>query len=514
MPAGRVTDSPSRPRVPGPTALLLLVLVAAIAVWRWFAAGAPSGGDGFQYLSHALAILEGRPYEAIGYLYTPHAWAVGPPVYPPGLPLTLAPLIAVFGPSSQAPRLLMVGFLLAFVVLAGRYFHREGPREVAWGAAAMIGAGFLLADRSNVIGSDLGFCALVWGVLVLADADAPWGVRRTTVITLLGVGALLFRIAAAPLVAAGALFALVHKASRRGAGIAALIWLGTLLFVVLRFGPGADPARTMIGGDSGGGERGLGSMIGWIVERLDSRFVRYRFGVTEALLYPFPSNLANDIYHVLALFVACVGLWLWVRHRPFAFSTVFALATVAMLAVVPVWQPRYLWVLTPFVAYGFLSGLDHLWSRVAARRSDAVPNGRGGASAAQRIALGLIVLAVVTAVSSPREVLPSERGSWEAVSETLRALPRAPAQVASNRPRKVTWHTGIPAMSIVRRDLTVFLEEAQRLGVSHVVLTATSGTDAVREQFEVWARDHPTLFRPVAETGPVQIFEIDPSQEP
>ena len=477
------------------------VLLLATAVWRWFASGAPSGGDGFQYLSHALALLEGRPYGDIGYLYTPLAWSVGPPVYPPGLPLTLAPLFAVFGTASEAPRLLMHGFLLAFVLLVGRYFARESSREVAWGTAALVAAALLLTDRPNVVGSDLGLCAFVWGVLVLADVGGAWSSGRAAAIGLLGAAALLFRVAAAPLVPAGAVVALVRKKSRWMAAAATLLWVGTLLLVSMRFGPGTDPARTMAGGAGGsasGSGRGLVTMFLWAIERLDTKVLRYRFGLTEALLYPFPGDLANDVYHVAALLLAGLGLWSWVRKRPLAFSTVFAAMTVLMLAVIPVSQARYLWVLTPFVAYGFLKGVETL--------------GKGPRAAAIVTAV-VIGLSTATAWWTPRTALPSEGGAWTAVVETLNDLPDPPARVASNRPRKVTWYARVPAMPLLDDDLSIFLTEARRLGATHVVLTATGPDDEVREHFEGWVRGNQGLFALVAESGPVQVFKILPDME-
>lgn len=55
------------------------------------------GDDWAQYVMHGQALAEARPYGDIGYVFNPDAPNVGPPRYPPGLPLLLAPVLAAFG---------------------------------------------------------------------------------------------------------------------------------------------------------------------------------------------------------------------------------------------------------------------------------------------------------------------------------------------------------------------------------------------------------------------------------
>ncbi|MGH7694019.1 MAG: hypothetical protein ACRENH_03515, partial [Gemmatimonadaceae bacterium] len=63
---------------------MLPFAVLAAHHWNW---GAPPGfGDHAQYLAHARAIVDGRAYTDVGYIYHPAAPMVGPRAYPPGLP--------------------------------------------------------------------------------------------------------------------------------------------------------------------------------------------------------------------------------------------------------------------------------------------------------------------------------------------------------------------------------------------------------------------------------------------
>ena len=73
------------------------------------------GDDWAQYLMHAQALAEGRSYMDTGYIYTPFNHWLGPAAAPPGLPLLLAPIIAI-------------------AIISARMMRRLGP------AIAMIGA--------------------------------------------------------------------------------------------------------------------------------------------------------------------------------------------------------------------------------------------------------------------------------------------------------------------------------------------------------------------------------------
>lgn len=100
---------------------LLPFLSLAISHWPWTPPA--SDGDYAQYLGHARALLTGRPYAEVGYIYLPDAWGIGPPSHPPGLPLLLAPIIAIDGIHSSWIRLLSLASLVSFCWFA----VRRGP---------------------------------------------------------------------------------------------------------------------------------------------------------------------------------------------------------------------------------------------------------------------------------------------------------------------------------------------------------------------------------------------------
>ena len=505
MKRGTESEAPNIDRL---WAVGLILILGFAVVWRWIASGAPSGGDGAQYLAHALALAEGRPYDEIGYLYTPAMWSVGPPRYPPGLPATLAPLLALFGPFSQATLVLMHLFLFAFVCLAGAYFARESGSMVGWGVAGMVATALLLGDQADIVGSDLGFCALVWGVLLLADHPRRLSWKHSGLLTLLGSAALAYRLAAAPLLPAAGAFAILKRKQMGWAMLLpAVVWLGILLLIFQYFGPGEAPSADVAGSGSGGTARNLfPSLEGWI-GAVDRRLSVYQNALSEAYLYPLPWKTANQAYQLGAFGVTLVGLWPWIRQRARTFAVLFAATTILMLALSPVWQARYLWVLTPFLCYGLLRGIVAIvaWAEATVLKRRARPR----PALAVKFSLAVVSLAVVSAMIQPRPSHPPELETWRGVSAALAELESAtPTRVASNRPRKVAWFTGISAMPVVWRDLDLFLREAEEKRVTLVVFTTAVDDPYQVDGWENWLLAYPDLFVQLAEVGPVRVFEL------
>jgi hypothetical protein len=98
---------------------VLLVPFFVLLALRWNWPPSATSGDYAQYLSHARALVEGRPYSDIGYIFQPAASLIGPRNYPPGLAVTLAPVVALGGVHSPLVRLLMLACVVLFVTLAG-----------------------------------------------------------------------------------------------------------------------------------------------------------------------------------------------------------------------------------------------------------------------------------------------------------------------------------------------------------------------------------------------------------
>ncbi|MFC7516875.1 hypothetical protein ACFQUU_17855 [Herbaspirillum sp. GCM10030257] len=83
----------------------------------------PWGDDWAQYVLHAQNILTGNAYADTGYLFNPDFPNVGPPTYPPGLPLLLVPTLAAYGVNILAFKIVslvctVLALLVAFRLLS------------------------------------------------------------------------------------------------------------------------------------------------------------------------------------------------------------------------------------------------------------------------------------------------------------------------------------------------------------------------------------------------------------
>ena len=131
------------------TAIALgLVPFLALVALHWKLEPPAEAGDYALYILHAENLLSGNSYGDTGYLFTPLNWAIGPPAYPPGLPLTIAPLLAT-GAGLDALRLVSVASMIVFLVVAGSYFARHASPSMAMGVVAMTGVAIHRSTRQT-----------------------------------------------------------------------------------------------------------------------------------------------------------------------------------------------------------------------------------------------------------------------------------------------------------------------------------------------------------------------------
>jgi hypothetical protein len=151
-----------------PAALACLLLVALWLVLFRPGYSVMGGGDFALYLLHAQALAEARPYGETGFVYNPANAIMSPATYPPGLPLLLAPVVALFGLDFTAIKLVMLAALLGMLWALHRLALPEfGPR---WSAVLVLAAGLspAILMRRDAIGADMPFAA--WCLLALLGA--------------------------------------------------------------------------------------------------------------------------------------------------------------------------------------------------------------------------------------------------------------------------------------------------------------------------------------------------------
>jgi hypothetical protein len=425
-----------------------------LAVLFWSTGPGPAAADYAQYLAHARALAEGRAYTDTGYIFTPTYPYAGPAAQPPGLPVMLWVLFGLFGHSLVAAKLVLLGFALAFFVLAGRYFARHDHPLIGLGVALMVSVAEGIARATTVIQSDLPFCAMLWAVVVAYDRPGRLTLGRLSLITALGAAAGLFRTFGVALGPAVLLYTLLRwRDHGPRAALPVLVWGAGFLAVnaLLPITSGFSPSTR------------------WITSLPRNVFgnsFQYRYGPLDALLYPFPVGVLNDLYHVAGLVLMVIGLVVWVRAGWRSFAFAFAVSYVALLAVAPVADVRYQWPMFPFVAFGLLKGFAFVASWL--RRSEAP---RFGARLAAATATGLALLAAARASAQPRYTPLAQRAEVRELFGALRRMAEErPARVAFVRPQVLALETRIPSMTTFPAPPERVMRELDTRCITHVVL--------------------------------------------
>jgi hypothetical protein len=440
-------------------ALLMLLPVVALVAHQWRYSPPASAGDYAQYLLHAQALASGRPYGDTGYIFTPLMWSTGPELLPPLWPAVLAPLVAVFGPLSQAPRLATLVSLIAFATLAGVFF---GKREGKWVGVLVVG--FLIVALEEAYGltapiSDMLFGALFWATIWIGQEDKEWTWPRIAILVALAGLAIGTRVAGVVFVPAIVLAALLRSPAERRRGFL----LGTVLFaaalVVILAIPERVPFLSRVTLDA----EQLGRMLGTVM--------RYRVAFAGATLYPTAVAVINDAYHVAALLLLVVGLVTMLGRYLRGLLAPTLVCYGGMLLVAPVYDGRYLWPIFPVLVAAVATGLRHVLSRL--------PPLKAGAPRLATALLGTVLLAA-TLTASRREPPVSLAGQAEANDVFLwfrRNTDSSRTRVVFVNPRVFTLYTGVPAMpSFGGYGRDRMLAELDRRRITHFVLDLSDNT--------------------------------------
>jgi hypothetical protein len=490
-----MTELPRRGH-PGWIWLLALAPFAVLMIRQWPYGCGLVCGDYAQYYLHATALLHGRPYTDIGYIYTTQNPWIGPPAQPPGFPLTLVPIFAVFGPSTTAVKLLLHLCAVVFLLLAGFRVARSGGRSA--GAASVLLTGVALASMyaTDSALSDLGFCALFWAFIVVADRPGEWSRGRIAGLTLLGLVAMSYRTAGAALIPATILFAIVGGKGRR-AITPAVIWICIAGLVAIRL-----PVATAVLSNL---RLEPGALSRMVLRNLDT----LRSGLFEALLSPFPWRTPNAAYHLLSVLLMLWGLVRTLWHDRRTMLTALFLVYVAMLLVIPIREQRYLWPILPVFGWAFYDGVVALltWRP------------RWPAERAHRLALATcaavaLLASVIIYGRPPRDSLfnhPEVRQLFARIA----ALPRSPSpRVMFTNPRVLTWETGVPAMGTFKGSTPVVMAELRRKRISHVVLGDLGTTFSYDSTIRHAVAESSSVFSPVYSNSEFTLLALLPSAVP
>ncbi len=445
--------------------------------------------DQGQYLSHARALIEGRPYGDIGFIYTGYNNYIGPVVEPPGVPVLIAPALAIPGLGLLPVRAVMLGSLLVFVWLAWRFVE---PLAGRWTAMAVVLLLLGAASQQHMIDgvmSDLPFCAAIWIVIVAANQDGPLDRRRLMVMAIGGAVAFSFRMAALALLPAIALFALFRpRREWPGLILVSVVWAAAGALVMFGL-----PTSTALVTET---SRGAAEVLHDMGVNLNAM----RRGIFEAFIYPFRSDLVNDAWHAIAALLAVAGSWRLLRAGPMRFGYAFAIASIAMLVVIPTNASRYWWPLAPLQLLALIMG-----ARAALRLAPAIPP-------ATAVAMAGLIAALGTWRGVGEPAVPfGEREDVIAVTAAMRAMePSESLRVAIVSPRIFTWHTRIPAMGFFEATPQQTIEELRSNRILFLVQGSLGESAPAAASVDRAIAERPSAFGRVGEFGALTLYRVLP----
>lgn len=423
-----------------------------LSVAQWSILPLATGSDYAQYLLHAKALADGRPYGDTGYIYSPLTWGVGPALQPPVWPALLTLAVKHFDPLGLAPRVLTAAAAFGFLALAWRYLADREGRGVATLSVLFVGTALQQVYALASPNSDLPFALCVWAFISLGDRKGEWGWGRFLALGLLAGLAAGTRVLGVSLVPALVLAGLLRSPAERRraltlAGLGVLVG-GVALLVLWERLP-------FLGVISAGG---LPS-----VQETVKRLAEYRFAVFEISLYPSAHDAFNDGYHLFAGLCILVGGVDLVRRYGRTLLGMTTLWYVLAVAAIPFGDVRYTWPLWPVGTLALVVGLRRLLALVPMPRTVGH--------------VEVVVLFVIACLATARAVPRPPPASFESDADTLelfawfgRQPDRAQSRVVFGSPRVFALHTGIPSMGAFSgHPVSETLRELDRLRITHVV---------------------------------------------
>ena len=405
-------------------------------------------------LLHAQAIADGRSYMDIGFIPTRLGPFGGPIARPPGLPLMLAPMVAVGGVRSPLIPLFMIAFGTAFVLLASRAFRDREPAPLIFAIGLLSGLQPDVLHFSSGALTDIPHAALIWGVVVLSDRDEAWSGWRLLAIALAGAAAISIRQTGVALIPALGVFALLrYRTHGARAAIPLLVWCAAF-WLTTSLLPTAPSYATVEGHVA----------RPWI-DGVPQRIRMYGFAVLDAQLYPFPFRWLNHVYHAATLALLGIGAVGAIGAYWRSLAGLFTGAYIAMLFAVPVVDRRYLYPLIPVVVLLTLRGLLQClrWIR------PSLPEQRR----ALIVGVAATVIALSASASQWRPVRPdglAVQADAIALFDRLRPLGASGARLLTIKPHVFTLETGVPAMTLFGAPPARVVRELCEQGITHVVV--------------------------------------------
>jgi hypothetical protein len=473
--------------------LLALISVAALFQLITIRAGHDWGDDFALYILHARSLLEGRAYADTGFIYSDANRWYSPEVYPPGFPLLLLPVYALFGLDLVAMKVLVWAFFAGAIALCARVFRPVLRAPYLLLLVALVGFQPYLTDFKNQVLPDLPFVFFVLLNLLLLGRllERPPAGWRAVVWGLAGAFTLYFAVALRSVGIAlygGVVLALLFR--RKLPGIALTIAVGgsLLLWAVQRLLIGAFANYSaQIAGYATQVTRAGGSL--W-----DLLPGIGKLRVLAAHSYELWAGLPFAVGVGITIAILALGMiGLFSRLRRFTILEGFTISYYGILFLYPLQlDDRYLVPLFPFMVFYGCVGAALLVGWL----------GRPAAVAAA--ALALLVAAAFTARLARADYGPIRLATSTAATELYSAVQACTSpgeRIMFSKIRALILFTGRSGLATPRPnvDLGQFLKDAQ---IRHVAVWRNDRVD-------VQARDPSFQLSPVFQNRTFVLYRND-----
>lgn len=304
------------------------------------------GDDFAMYIIEAKKIATGQSLLDLGYLYDRVNAGGGPPAYPVGFPLMLAPVYRFFGISFRHFHYLMSALAAAFSLLTFLYIRRKtGVVAGAFALALVLAFNPWLIDFKNAVLSDLPFSVFVLLAVIAVERRSPYwaGLAMGFALTIRSAGVAMF---------AGLLMDVAYryvfqpdaKESRRTLLAQAAITL--LIATGLRFLISAI-YRTP-GSESGYLDQIPPRALIWEVVRNN---VNYYIDTARDFIPSFQAVFLSKLLWISLVWCSLAGFLKKVKKGP-EFSEFFVFAYLVMILMWTSWQGfRFLLPVVPMMLY-------------------------------------------------------------------------------------------------------------------------------------------------------------------
>jgi hypothetical protein len=471
---------------------LFAIALFTLYVWRqtpghdWYL------GDCAMYLMHARDLAEGLPYAHTAYVPQPETFRIGPSTYPPGYPLLLAPLYAMYGYNFLAFKTLTNALLALSTLLIFLYVRRSTGDLAAWLIMFAIGLSHFYFSVWNVLGSDAAFLAELFLVLLLQDmAEQRGDLDRRPVLwgIILGVGAW-YTYTTRSLGAAlfiGLILREVWRSWPRRGSLRTWLYLAVL---TATFVPLALTSSRLWHSDSTyGGQFVLSPKI-WLSHLITClKYFSYLW------INDFSNSLRVAAW-VVSLPLALWGLFQRLRRGP-KLSETFLICYMAVL--IPYWNPvdRYLGPLYPLYLIYTWEGMNALLRFT-----------RSGVATNLRYAAAALVIAIGLSNLRPSNLRPPDADVASPAASDIFAYIRtntpADALIVAHEPRWVGLFTERRS-SILPYD-SRFSGVVDRVDARYVLLFKRDADDAAR--LAPLLAQEPQRYVRIYENPEFEIYEV------